>query len=141
MMRILVLLIVTASVSLAGEQPKIYIAPFPDGFDAAIAGAITKKHVPTVLVTNKDEANYMLQGTAQDKKASGATTVMTGVLLGLPVTGHSQASVELVDQKGHIVWAYTVRKMNSWTYTSSQSAAEAVAKHLKKYLTSTSTQH
>ncbi|HUY13542.1 MAG TPA: hypothetical protein VMX16_07925 [Terriglobia bacterium] len=134
-MKALALILMTVSLAFAGEQPKIFIAPFPGGFDAAIAGAITKKRIPVVLVTKKDGADYVLQGTAQNKKASGATTVMTGILLGLPVTGHSQASVELVDKKGHIVWAYTVRKMNSWTYTSDQSAAEAIAKHLRKYLT------
>ena len=102
---------------------RVYIAPL-DGFEVFLTAAFEKKGVPMTVVTNRAEADYILQGTSQSQKSGWARTIFTGE------TGSSeQASVELVDPAGKVIWAYSVKKGNS--VHGQQSTAEACAKHLK----------
>ena len=119
----------TATPELKAEQDppltgaRVYIAPL-DGFEVFLTAAFEKKGVPMTVVTNRAEADYILQGTSQSQKSGWARTIFTGE------TGSSeQASVELVDPAGKVIWAYSVKKGNS--VHGQQSTAEACAKHLK----------
>lgn len=103
---------------------EVYIAPM-DGYETYLAAAFEKKKVPLVLVVDENQAQYVVQGTSEEKKAGVAKMLVFGQI-------HSDdvASVQLVEKKsGTIVFAYAVNKKN--TLHGNQTTAEACAKHLK----------
>jgi hypothetical protein len=117
---------------LRGGSPRIYIEP-QEGFESYISAAIVKKHVPAVVTTNKDEAMFVLTSAVQSKEESTGSKVARCLLFYcIGVEGTQTATVQLVNAKTHeVVWAYNVRKASARAY---QSTAEAIAKHLKKFL-------
>ena len=103
---------------------KFFIAPM-DGFENDLRAAIQSKKVPVVLVTDKDQADYEIAGTAESEKAGAAKKIIMG-------NWHSneQASITVTDHKsGEVVFAYSVNKKSS--VHGKRSTAEACAKHLK----------
>jgi len=100
-------------------SPRIFIEA-PDDYSSYISAAIVKKHVPAVVTQSKESATYILTNALQVQRAS------TGA------SGSQTATVQLVNaQTQEVIWAYNVRKYDASGY---QSTAEAVAKHLKKFL-------
>jgi len=96
-----------------------------DGFDTYLDAAIRSKHVPVVIVTTKEKADYSLEGVSDHVKAGWAKTVFLG-----QIHSDEQAGIRLVNNKtGEVVFAYAVNKKNS--LHGRQTAAEACAKHLK----------
>lgn len=102
----------------------VYITPM-NGFEIYLAAAFANKKVPMQVVTRREDADYILDGTAQSKKAGWSRIIFKGQ------TGSAEtASVELLDRAGNVRWAYSVNKGNS--VHGEQSSAEACAKHLKQ---------
>jgi hypothetical protein len=105
----------------------VYIAPM-DGFEIYLAAAIGKKKVQLVPVIEKDQADYVINGTSLDKKAGWAKIVFMG-----NVHSDNSASITMSDRKtGAIVYAYAVDKKS--TMHGQQTTAEACAKHLKAHM-------
>lgn len=114
-----------------GISPRIYIQP-DAGLESYLSAAIVKKHVPAVVTTNKDDARFVLTAVAEDKpESTGGKIARCLFAYCIGIQGQRNASVRLVDAKTQeVVWAYNVQKVAN----ANQSAAEAVAKHLKKFL-------
>lgn len=107
----------------------LYVEPSEMG--TAITAALIKKHVPVQITVDADKATHVLNATT-DAKQEGtgermAKVVMLGAFAG---SGKSRdTSITIADKKsGAIVFAYNTRKADK------QSAAEGVAKNLKKFL-------
>src|ERR1700686_2698568 len=56
---------------------KVYIAPM-NGFENYLAAAFAKKKVQLVPIADEDQADYVITGTSQDKKAGWAKIVFQG---------------------------------------------------------------
>lgn len=109
---------------------KIFISPINDDFHIYLAAALKKKNVPLEIVTEKDQADFEINGTSESKKAGAAKILLLG-------SWHSseQASITVTNLKsGEAVWAYSVNKSDS--ARGKRSTAEACAKHLKKKIDS-----
>lgn len=115
-----------------GLAPRIYIDP-QDGLDSFIAAAIVKKHVPVVVTGKKDDAQFVLIGSAESKEESAAGKIARCIFAYcIGIQGSRVVSVRLINNKTQeVVWAYNVNKGSA---TAQQSTAESVAKHLKKFL-------
>ena len=116
----------------AQSGPTIFVKA-PDSFSTALAAAMVKKHVPAVIVTSEENAQYTLQSAAVDSKAESAGSKFARCMFMdcFGVNGFSDVSVQLVrNRDGAVLWAYQVRKGNSGPL-GVQSLSEAVAKHLK----------
>jgi hypothetical protein len=112
--------------------PKIYIQPQGEGFESYISAAIIKKHVPAVVTQNKDEAQFILTSAVQSKEESAGSKIARCLFMYCAgAAGTQTATVQLVNPKGEVAWAYNVRKGDARAY---QSTAEAIAKHLKEFL-------
>ena len=106
---------------------KFFLAPM-GGFENDLKAAIESKKVPVVLVTDKDQADYEIAGTAESEKAGAAKKIIMG-------NWHSneQASITVSDRKsGEVIFAYSVNKKSS--AHGKRSTAEACAKHLKEQI-------
>ena len=104
---------------------RVYIGPIDGGYDIYLAGAIHKKAVPIVIVTDKSKADFELSGVTESEKAGWAKIVFWG-----NTSSAEQASVKMINLKsGTVVWGYNVSKGSS--ARGKQSSAEACAKHLK----------
>ncbi len=83
---------------------KVYVQA-SDGFDTYLDAALRKKHVPVVIVADKDKADYSLEGVSDHKKAGWAKTVFMG-----QIHSDEQAGIRLVNIKsGEVVFAYAVK--------------------------------
>ena len=113
-------------------SPRIFIEA-PDDYSSYISAAIVKKHVPAVVTQSKESATYILTNALQVQRAStGAKVVSCLFAYCAGASGSQTATVQLVNaQTQEVIWAYNVRKYDASGY---QSTAEAVAKHLKKFL-------
>ena len=101
----------------------VYITPM-DGFESYLAAAIGKKKVQLVPVMEKDQADYVINGTSLDKKAGWAKIVFMG-----NVHSDNSASITMSNRKtGAIVYAYAVDKKSPMH--GQQTTAEACAEHL-----------
>jgi hypothetical protein len=52
---------------------KVFVVPM-DGFEPYLIAALNKKHVPVVVVADKDKADYTITGAAESQKAAWAKT-------------------------------------------------------------------
>jgi hypothetical protein len=106
-----------------------------DGFENYLTAAMTKKNVPIQVVATKDKADYILESTDQSfTESTGSKIARCLFAYCAGMNGTQSASVRLVKvSDGTVVWGYNVRKASARAY---QSTAEAVAKHLKKFLNS-----
>lgn len=103
----------------------VFIEPMK-GFEIYLTAAIQKKKVPLVVVSAEEQAQFVITGDSDTKKAGWAKIIFMGNL-------HSdeEASVAMVNNKtGAVVFAYAVNKKN--TLHGQQTSAEACAKHLKE---------
>jgi hypothetical protein len=114
-----------------GGAPRIYIDP-ASGLQSYVAAAVIKKHVPAVVTNDQSAAQFLLTGAIQKKDESTGSKVARCLFLYCAgAFGIQTVSVSLTDVQGEIIWAYTVQKADANAY---RSTAEAVAKHLKKFL-------
>jgi hypothetical protein len=105
---------------------RVFIGAIEGGYDIYLAGAIHKKEVPVIIVTDKSKADFELSGVTESEKAGWAKIVFWG-----NTSSSEQASVKMINLKtGTVVWGYNVNKGSS--ARGKQSSAEACAKHLKE---------
>jgi hypothetical protein len=105
-------------------QSKLYLAPM-NGFETDLRSAIEAKHVPVQLVSEREQADFEIKGSADSQKAGAAKKIIMG-------SWHSkeEASVQVFDVKtSEMVYAYSYHNDNSMH--GKKSAAESIAKHLK----------
>jgi len=106
---------------------KVYIENM-NGFETYLTAAFSKKKVQLTVVADETQADYVISGNSDDKKAGWAKIVFSGQL-------HSDntASIKMVDKKTTaVVFAYAVNKKN--TMHGDQTTAEACAKHLQAHI-------
>jgi hypothetical protein len=122
------MLFIALSLSLsAQDRPTLFITPTGDHFEVYLAAALTKKHVPVVLVTDAGSATLVITSIqSPDKTVDGAAIARCAVILfscGRIVT--KETAVQLL--KGDIiVWSYAANQKNL------KSSAEDIAKHMTK---------
>jgi len=106
---------------------KVYIEKL-DGFENYLAAALRQKKVQLVVVADKDQADYMIGGTSEDKKAGWAKIAFLG-----DIHSDADASIIMTDKKSSVfLFAYSVNKKN--TLHGAQTTAEACAKHLQEQI-------
>jgi hypothetical protein len=166
MNRLPVFLLLGCAVVCFAQSPRIqkdstiYIEPM-GGYETYLAAALVKKHVPLVVVTKKDKAEYIIKSNLSHKSMdSGQPSVVvnnraTSVINGnanesdSPFTagamagerqgaaeraalGETSAGIEVVDvHSSQIVFAYAADRMGA---KQMQKTAEDCAKHLKEFI-------
>ena len=104
---------------------KVYVQP--DDFGMALTAAFLKKKVAVSVVTDSSKADFWISTTSHAKEEKTAVKIVR--FLGGAGSGDKfDASVTMMNRDGTVVFAYTSRKENS------QSAAQNVAKNLKKQM-------
>jgi hypothetical protein len=130
----------------------VYIEPM-GGYETYLAAAIAKKHVPLIVVADKDKAEYIIRSTVSQQGPNQPAVVVNnsvnnntagpGAFLEQQsaihqsqrsaLYGETSASISVVDaQSSQIIFAYSVGKSRNTNQV--QSTAEACAKHLKKFI-------
>jgi hypothetical protein len=106
---------------------KVYIEKM-DGFENYLAAAFSKKKVELVITADKAQADYVISGTSEDKKAGWAKIIFMG-----NIHSDAAASISMTDTKtSEVVFAYAVDKKS--TMHGQQTTAEACAKHLEAHM-------
>jgi hypothetical protein len=153
MNRIIALVLLTFSAIVFAQAPQIksgatvYIEPM-GGYETYLAAALTKKHVPLIVVADKDKADYIIRSTVSQRAPTAPAVVVNNTTninssdhpgSGFPRAGNgvshgsTSASISVVDaHSSQIVFAYAVGKAGNTNQI--QSAAEASAKHLKEFI-------
>ncbi len=126
----------------------VYIEPM-GGYETYLAAAFTKKHVPLIVVADKDKAEYIITSTVSHRTPSQPAEVVSNTtnvnssgndafnngfnqaVAARAARGATSASISVVDaHSSQIVFAYAVGKAGNTNQI--QSTAEACAKHLKE---------
>lgn len=147
-----VLVLACSALCVAQAPPQIksgatvHIEPM-DGYETYLAAAFMKKHVPLVVVADKDKAEYIITSTVAHKDLKGSqssvvvnTSDTTAFNLGMEqaqanaaakrALGETSASISVIDaQSSQIVSAYAAGKVGK---NQLQKTAEDCAEHLKK---------
>jgi hypothetical protein len=99
-------------------------------FGKALSAAILKKHVPALITTDRQKASYFLESVSEAKTEGTGERITKVIVLGMWAgSGKTfDATVTITDADGSVVFAYNSKKSNF------QSAAEGVAKNLKKHI-------
>jgi hypothetical protein len=114
------------------RNSKVYIGRFyaegekPTGFETYLAAALRKKNVPVIMVTDRDQADFEITGSA-DKKGAG---LAKKILLG-DFRSTTSASIQVVNVKTGVV-AYADSSHKASANRGMRSSAEKLAKYLKK---------
>lgn len=114
------------------RNSKIYIGRFvaegdkDTGFATYLAAAIRKKNVPVILVTNLQDADFEISGSADKKGAGWAKKIFLGDFH--PTTS---ASIQVVNTKTGVV-AYADASHRDSAARGMRSSAEKLAKYLKR---------
>jgi hypothetical protein len=101
-------------------------------FGMALSAALLKKKVPVVVLRDRDKADFFVETTSASKKEGAGERVAKILAFGVFAgSGKSfDATVSITNRDGAVVFAHNSKKENF------QSAAENVAKNLKKYIES-----
>jgi hypothetical protein len=155
MNRALTFVLLTFSTIVFSQAPQlksgatIYIEPM-GGYETYLAAAIVKKHVPLVVVADKEKAEYIIRSTVHHMAPSQPATVVNnttnvnnggndawdkGWEFGRQMGAHrgysdfSSASIAVIDARSsQIVFAYAAN------VSVDKRTAEACAKHLKNFI-------
>lgn len=131
--------LLTAATVNAADLPRVFIeaGETVDGsnskdkaknvdFGSAIAGALLKKEVPVLVVTDPTKAHWTIKSVSSQKEDSTGTKVAK---LAFGFGGgftKFEGTIQVIDNESSgVLYAYNVKKGNF------QSAAEAFAKHFK----------
>jgi hypothetical protein len=138
-MKCLTLLLLFAALSLPSLaqaiRPTVYIEP-QNGFETYVAAAIGKKQVPIDVVIDPARATFKLKAAPveikQESTGGKIARCMFAYCIGIEDKGN--VSVQLIEAtSSKMLWAYSVNKQRGGS-KNQQSMAEAVAKHLKDFL-------
>jgi len=134
-----ILLLLFIAVSLPGlaqvTRPSVYIEP-QNGFETYVAAAIAKKQVPVDVVTDPTKATYTLKAAPVEIKQESTGGKIARCLFAYcaGIEDKGNVSVQLIESNSSkLLWAYSVNKQRGGS-KNQQSMAEAVAKHLKEFL-------
>lgn len=124
----------TAAISSAAVDPSYipagskvyvnYIQGMP-GFENNLAAALKKKKVALLLVTDRSQADFEINGYAENQKAGWAKIIFGS---GRP---ESEASIQVVNIKTSVV-AYAVASYKVDAWNGKKSTAEHLAKNLRQ---------
>jgi 3D (Asp-Asp-Asp) domain-containing protein len=96
-----------------------------NGFENYLAAAIRKKKVALLLVTDRSQADFEINGYAENQKAGWAKIIFGS---GRP---ESEASIQLVNLRTSVV-AYAVASYKVDAWNGKKSTAEHLAKNLRQ---------
>ena len=154
MNRVLAIVLLTFSAIALAQAPQlksgstIYIGPM-DGYETYLAAAIVKKHVPLVVVADKDKADYIVRSTVNHTTPSQPAVVVSnlnvnnsnvttrsssggGYGAALAALGSTSTSIAIVDpHSSQVVFAYAAGKAGA---NQLQRTAEDCAKHMKEFI-------
>ena len=117
------------------RNSKVYIAPIKsedpskpqaEGFESYIAAALRKKDVPLLIVADRSQADFIIEGTADKKGAGWAKKIILG-----DFRSSTSASMTVTNLKTGVV-AYADSSDRSSANRGLRSSAEKLAKYLKK---------
>jgi hypothetical protein len=138
---ILFTLLLCSVASLAqAARPTVYIEP-QSGFETYLAAAISKKNAPVDVVTDRTKATYILKAAPVEIKSESTGGKIARCLFAYcaGIEDKGNVSVQLIESgTSKMAWAYSVNKQRGGS-KNSQSMAEAVAKHLKDFVSSSQT--
>jgi len=97
-----------------------------DGFETYMAAALQKKEVPLVIVTERDQADFEIVGSAEKKSAGWAKVIFMG-----DIRGSATASMQIINLKTKVV-VYADSSDRSSANRGHKSTAEKLAKYLKE---------
>lgn len=125
----------TPIVSQAQTTRPVLFIEASDGFEVAVAAAITKKHVPVDVTTDRAKATLILHSSNVDQKidTDKTGTKVAKMIFGVPTILPGSVSVQLQDLDGKVLWGYNCTKARG-KERNVQSLSEAIAKHLKNHL-------
>jgi len=107
------------------RNSKIFIAPM-DGFETYMAAALAKKQVPLVVVTDREQADFEIVGSAEKKSAGWAKIIFLG-----DIRGSATASMQIINLKSKVV-VYADSSDRGSANRGHKSTAEKLAKYLRK---------
>jgi hypothetical protein len=132
--------VLAATTVVAADLPRVYIEPAETvdasnskdkakhvDFGSAIAGALLKKEVPVLVVTDPSKSQWTIRSVSSQKEDSTGTKVAK-LAFGFGGGGFTkfEGTIQVIDNESSaVLYAYNVKKGNF------QSAAEAFAKHFK----------
>ena len=117
------------------RNSKIYIAPIraedpnkpqAEGFESYLAAALRKKDVPLLIVADRSQADFIIEGTADQKGAGWAKKLILA-----DFRKSTSASITVTNLKTGVV-AYADSSDRSSANRGLRSSAEKLAKYLKK---------
>ncbi len=117
------------------RNSKIYIAPMvsedatkpqAQGFESYLAAALRKKDVPLIIVADRAQADFIIEGTADQKGAGWAKKVILG-----DFRKSTSASMTVTNLRTGVV-AYADSSDRSSANRGLRSSAEKLAKYLKR---------
>lgn len=94
-------------------------------FENYLAAALRKKEVPLLIVTIREEADFVIEGTSEKKKAGWAKTIFGSGL------DSASASITVTNLRTGVV-AYADSSHRNDAVRGQRSTAEKLAKYLKK---------
>jgi hypothetical protein len=99
-------------------------------FGHALSAALIKKKVPLNVTTNRENASFFVEESSKAEREGTGERVAKVLVLGAFAGGGKsfEASVQLTNADGMVVFAHNVRKSNA------RSAAEEVAKKLGEHI-------
>ena len=117
------------------RNSKVYIAPFTsedpnkpqaEGFESYVAAALRKKTVPLIIVADRAQADFVIEGSADKKGAGWAKKIFLG-----DFRNSTSASMTVTNRRTGVV-AYADSSDRSSANRGLRSSAEKLAKYLKK---------
>ncbi|HEY2921582.1 MAG TPA: hypothetical protein VGK77_21560 [Candidatus Binatia bacterium] len=99
-------------------------------FGSALSAALVKKNIPVTVVTDKGKSNWTIQSVSSQKEDSTGTKVTKIIAFGAFAGSFTkfEGTIRVVDNEtSAVLFAYNIKKSNF------QSAAEAFAKHFKRF--------
>lgn len=117
------------------RNSKVYIAPMlsedpnqskSQGFESYLAAALRKKDVPLIIVADRSQADFIIEGTADKKSAGLAKKILLG-----DFRKSTSASMTVTNLRTGVV-AYADSSDKSSANRGLRSSAEKLAKYLKK---------
>jgi hypothetical protein len=117
------------------RNSKIYIAPIKSedpnkpqaqGFESYLAAALRKKDVPLIIVADRSQADFIIEGSADQKGAGTAKKILLG-----DFRKSTSASITVTNLRTGVV-AYADSSDRASANRGLRSSAEKLAKYLKK---------
>lgn len=114
------------------RNSKVFIEPFTaegdksTGFENYLAAALRKKNVPLIIVSDLNEADFVISGSADKKSAGLAKKILLG-----DFRSTTSASFQVINLKTKVV-AFADSSHKASANRGLRSSAEKLAKYLKK---------